>query len=148
MIFLAILFGAVVCGAVLGTFLTAQGAEAASAAAPAGGGPGLWGPLFRMGAALAAVLGVLVLAVYALRKFGSGRLGGVVGGQQIRMVANQFLGGKNRLSVVEVEGARFLLGISADRITLLCRLDRAEWGPTELREGSAAARGIPSPGGE
>ncbi len=144
MIFWAIFFGTLVCGAVLGTFLTAQGAESAS---PPAGEAGLWMPLLRMGSALAAVLGFMLLVVYALRRFGGGRLRALGGNRHIRMVANQFLGGKNRVSVVEVDGARFLLGISAERVTLLCRLDETEWRPSDSQEESAPAHGFPFSGG-
>lgn len=119
---------AVLCGAGLWMGSPACGAESplSGTALPPLAGPELGGSLLRMGAALAGVLGVMVLAVYALRRFGGGRFGAIGGNRLIRMVASQYLGGKSQVSVVEVDGKRYLLGVSPERITLLCALDRSD----------------------
>ncbi|MFQ5691762.1 MAG: flagellar biosynthetic protein FliO [Nitrospinota bacterium] len=100
-----------------------------------GGGPDLLASLLKMGAALAAVLGIMILAVYALRRFGGGRFGAVGGGRLIRVLGSQYLGGKNQVSLVEVEGERFLLGVSSERITMLGRMGRTQRTPTFSLEG-------------
>ena len=43
-------------------------------------------------------------------------------GEQIRLVTSRFLGGKRFLTIVEVDGERLLLGVTADRVSLLARL--------------------------
>jgi flagellar protein FliO/FliZ len=71
----------------------------------------------------------MILAVYGLRKFGGRRFGMAGGGRVIRVVANQYLGGKSQVSVVEVDGERLLLGVSPERVNLLCRLDPSQTSP-------------------
>ncbi|MBI2881375.1 MAG: flagellar biosynthetic protein FliO [Candidatus Tectomicrobia bacterium] len=122
--------------------------KAWGAAPPPAAVPDLWGSLLRMGASLAAVLGILLLAVYALRRFGGGRFAAMGGGRLIRVVGTQYLGGKNHVSVVEVDGERFLLGVSAGRITLLSRLDGSQANPAfSLQEVSAPGEKRRSQGG-
>jgi len=113
------------CGAFLLSISPVHGTEPASRGVDllSVKAPDLWSQLLRMGASLAAVLGLMTLAVYVLRKFGGRRFGMAGGGRVIRVVANQYLGGKSQVSVIEVDGERLLLGVSPERINLLCRLD-------------------------
>jgi len=86
--------------------------------------PGMVGSLVKMLAALALVVGVLLLFLFAQRR-GFGLLPGVKEGG-IRIVESRALGGRKFLCLVQVRGRELLLGVTNDRIELLERLGVAE----------------------
>lgn len=100
-------------------FFTALSASAFGAEGVPGGG---WGDVLRMMTGLGIVLGLLLL-LYALARKG---VGGLSGGRTglIKIVETRHLGAKKALCVVEVGGEQLLLGIGAERIDLLCRLEK------------------------
>ena len=62
--------------------------------------------------------------------------------QPIRVVAKQSLGGKAQLVVVEVEGARYVLGVSEGGLSVVDRLPLAQPQPQPAAEGDDE---IPAP---
>jgi len=77
---------------------------------------------FKMLAALALVLGGMGIFFYLtkrlLRKEGSG-----AGGRMIRILGSQYIGLKKNISIVEVPGALLVVGITADAIRLLTKIE-------------------------
>ena len=73
---------------------------------------------------------VLVLALvwgayrWTRRSLPMGQSGGK--GRMIKVLANHYLGVKKTITVVEVPGSVLVLGISADRVNLLSRIDDPE----------------------
>jgi flagellar protein FliO/FliZ len=80
----------------------------------------------KMVLALVAILAVFWGAYRWSRGSFSMGQGGFNKGRMIRVLANHYLGMKKSISVVEVPGAVLVLGISADRVNLLSRIDDPE----------------------
>lgn len=83
-----------------------------------------WGEVLRMLAGLGIVLGIVFL-LYALVRRGFGPIPGARAGI-LKIVEMRHLGARKAICLVEVRGEELLLGIGADRIELLCRLERGE----------------------
>jgi flagellar biosynthetic protein FliP len=88
-------------------------------------------PDMTLGVALVAAL--LVLAG-AAALWWQRRRGGLGAEDLIRLVGSRSLGGKRLVAVVEVDRARFLLGLTEERITCLGRLDAASGRAAESEE--------------
>jgi len=77
---------------------------------------------FKMLAALALVLGGMGIFFYfakrLVRKEDSG-----AGGRMIRILGSQYIGLKKNISIVEVPGALLVVGITADAIRLLTKIE-------------------------
>ena len=76
----------------------------------------------QMLTALAVVVGALLVAFYVMKRFLK-RDAGVAGNPLIRVIANQYIGIKKNIALVEVPGAVLVLGISNDRINLLTKIE-------------------------
>ena len=76
----------------------------------------------QMLTALAVVVGALLVAFYAMKRFLKRDAGGS-GTPLIRVIANQYIGVKKNIALVEVPGAILVLGISNDRINLLSKIE-------------------------
>lgn len=76
----------------------------------------------QMLTALAVVVGALLVAFYAMKRFLKRDVGGS-GNSLIRVIANQYIGVKKNIALVEVPGAILVLGISNDRINLLTKIE-------------------------
>ena len=84
--------------------------------------PDLIATSLRMFAALALILGgLLVVLYYAKRKFKSKETGS--NGKAIRVLGNTYIGMKKHISLVEVPGAILVLGITNDNISLLTKVE-------------------------
>jgi flagellar protein FliO/FliZ len=85
-------------------------------------GPDMLATAFKMLAALALVLGGMGIFFYfgkrVMRKEGSGS-----GGRMIRVLASQYIGLKKNISIVEIPGAILVVGITADTIRLLTKIE-------------------------
>jgi flagellar protein FliO/FliZ len=87
--------------------------------------PDLIPSALKMIAALATVLGSLFVIVYFARRYlRSG--GGVSPHRLVRVVASQAIGVKKTVTLVDVPGCVLVLGVTADRIQLLTRIDDPE----------------------
>jgi len=84
--------------------------------------PDMLATAFKMLAALALVLGGMGIFFYftkrVMRKDGRGS-----GGQMIRVLASQYIGLKKNISIVEIPGAILVVGVTADTIRLLTKID-------------------------
>ena len=76
----------------------------------------------QMLTALAVVVGALLVAFYAMKRFLKKDFGGS-GTPLIRVIANQYIGVKKNIALVEVPGTILVLGISNDRINLLAKIE-------------------------
>lgn len=65
--------------------------------------------------------GLIVLNHYVRRQIHAG--GGRSGGRRISILENTHLGLKKSVALVQIPGAVLVLGVTADRITLLDRID-------------------------
>lgn len=94
--------------------------------------------MVTMIAALAAVVGVILLAFFALRRFSA--VSGAPGGQRhVSVLGSTYLGVKKSITLVAVPGAVLVLGITADRISLLRTID-----DPDTVEGLSARPGVPA----
>ena len=71
---------------------------------------------------LLVVLGILILVLWLIRRYS--HLHGA-GGQQgiIRMVASMYVAPKERIALVDVLGEKILIGITAQQISFLARIE-------------------------
>lgn len=76
----------------------------------------------QMLTALAVVLGGLFVVVYFVKRYLRKDVGGAAN-PLIRVIANQYIGVKKNIALVEVPGTVLVLGISNDRISLLTKIE-------------------------
>ncbi len=79
--------------------------------------------LLKMAAALALVLGIMVLSAYLFKRFFGGRLGLFKAEPLIRVMAISHFGGKREIAVVEVGGTYLVVGMTTSQISLLTKLE-------------------------
>jgi flagellar biogenesis protein FliO len=79
----------------------------------------------KMIAALAAVLGGLFVIVHLARHY-LRRTGGAARERLVRVLASQAIGVKKTVTLVEVPGCVLVLGVAAESIQLLSRIDDPE----------------------
>jgi flagellar biosynthetic protein FliO len=80
--------------------------------------PDLFTAGLKMIASLGVVLALILLLLYGIKKLTRQRIG-VSGSRQIEVLESHYLGLKKSISLVRVPGKLLLLGICADRISLL-----------------------------
>jgi len=91
--------------------------------------PDLFRSGVRMVASLVLVIGIMLLIAYGAKRF-LARKGTLPGREaMIRLVATRYLGSKSSLNVVDVDGERFVIGVSPQGISFL----------TTLRNGTGTA---------
>ncbi len=83
--------------------------------------------VLRVVVALAAVFGAIW---YLQRRFGRGR---VAARKVVSVVSRQNVGGKAHITVVDMEGTRFLLGVTEGGISVLHTTEAPEQQVTELK---------------
>lgn len=76
---------------------------------------------------LVLVLGLAGASLWALKKYGRGRIPGG-GGHKLRVEETLALGDRRFVSILEVEGERFLIALTPQGINLLSRLDPGDRG--------------------
>ena len=76
----------------------------------------------QMMAALAIVLGGVLVVFYLLKRFLRRDAGGS-GNPLIRVIASQYIGAKKNIALVEVPGTVLVLGVSNDNIRLLAKIE-------------------------
>jgi flagellar protein FliO/FliZ len=84
--------------------------------------PELLPALFKMIAALAVTLGVIIMTAYGFKKAMKKRTGGITDGELINILASKYLGPKNSILLIEVLGNILLIGIASGNISLLTEL--------------------------
>jgi len=76
----------------------------------------------QMLTALTIVVGGLLVAFYLMKRFLKRDAGGS-NHALIRVVANQYIGVKKNIALVEVPGTVLVVGITSDRISLLTKIE-------------------------
>ena len=84
--------------------------------------PDMLGTAFKMLAALGLVLGGLGIFFYFTKRVMRKSSGGS-GDRLIRVLANQYIGLKKNIALVEIPGAILVVGITGDAIRLLTKID-------------------------
>ncbi|MGD2184593.1 MAG: flagellar biosynthetic protein FliO [Desulfobacterales bacterium] len=87
--------------------------------------PDMLSTALKMLAALALVLGGLGIFFFFAKRVMHKNIGGNPD-KLIRVLANQYMGMKKNISVVQVPGAILVIGISGDSIRLLTQIDDKE----------------------
>lgn len=84
--------------------------------------PELWGTMLRSFGMLLVVLAILLLVLWLIRRYASQK---GAGGQQgvMRMVASMYVAPKERIALVDVLGEKILIGITAQQISFLARIE-------------------------
>jgi len=77
---------------------------------------------FQMLTALGIVLGGLLLVFYFMKRYLK-RDGRGSNGQLIKVIANQYIGVKKNIALVEIPGSILVLGVSTDKITMLTKIE-------------------------
>lgn len=89
------------------------------------GDTNLYLELFKTGSVLIIVLILMVGALYLFKKFMGARLASG-GKNEIKLISSFFLGNREKLIVVEVEGKKLLLGVTSNNISLLKELEKTD----------------------
>ena len=84
--------------------------------------PDMLATALKMLAALALVLGGLGIFFYFTKRVMRKDIG-ASGGQMIRVLANQYIGLKKNISLVQIPGAILVVGIAGDSICLLTKIE-------------------------
>ncbi|WP_306591984.1 flagellar biosynthetic protein FliO [Geothrix sp. 21YS21S-4] len=79
---------------------------------------------------LVLVLGLAGASLWALKKYGRGKLPGS-GGGKLRVEETLALGDRRYVSILDAEGERFLIGLTPQGISLISRLDPGDRGEPE-----------------
>jgi flagellar protein FliO/FliZ len=77
---------------------------------------------FQMLTALGIVLGGLILVLYFMKRYLK-RDGGGSSGQLIKVIANQYIGVKKNIALIEVPGSILVVGVSNDKISMLTKIE-------------------------
>ena len=79
--------------------------------------------LLKMFFALAIVIGLLIAAMYVLRRYLSHSPSGSRDSSLIQIVSTRYLGPKSSILMVEVLGKVIVLGLTSDQMTVLTTID-------------------------
>ena len=82
--------------------------------------------LFQMIAALAVVIGLILITWHLFNKFTRSAAAGRFSAKHIRLVESRYISPKKSLLLVEVGGEYLLLSCTADRLTLIKQVDLLE----------------------
>ena len=84
--------------------------------------PDMVSSAFQMLTALGLVLGGLLVVLYLTKRYLKRDAGGP-SGQLIKVIANQYIGIKKNIALVEVPGSILVVGVSNDKISLLTKIE-------------------------
>ncbi|MBN1613642.1 MAG: flagellar biosynthetic protein FliO [Deltaproteobacteria bacterium] len=76
----------------------------------------------KMLAALTIVLGLMIGAMFVLKRFMNQAVPGMDDGQAIRILSTRYLGPKNSIMLVEVLGQLMVIGLSNQQMSLLATI--------------------------
>lgn len=82
--------------------------------------PELWMTLLKSFGMLCVVLGVLIAVLWLLRRLHVHGVAGQPG--LIQVLASSYVGPKERISLVDVLGEKFLIGVTSQKINLLAKI--------------------------
>ncbi len=116
------------------------------------GGVDFFSSLIKMVSALAVVLGILIAAMYFLRKFIKGTGTGIDDGKFIKILSTRYIGPKCSIMLMDVLNHIIVVGISNNQITMLTTItdpksldrlknfDREKRGPVSIFDNLASYR--------
>jgi flagellar protein FliO/FliZ len=110
---------------VLAAVLTGYASSVNAAAQPA---TSAVGDLFQVLLGLAVVLGLMMAAAWALKRFGVKRM---AGGAAIRVIGGVSLGGRERILLVEAADLWIVVGVAPGRVNTLATMPRQETPPDQ-----------------
>jgi flagellar protein FliO/FliZ len=76
--------------------------------------------------ALAVILGLLLGAVYLLKRFLPNTASGFANNSIINIVSSRYLGPKSSIMIVEILGKVVVIGVSADKLSYLTEISEKE----------------------
>jgi flagellar protein FliO/FliZ len=82
--------------------------------------------ILKMLSALALVLGLMVVAMYFLKKFMNRTGGGIETDEFVKIISTRYLGPKNSIVILDVLGHVIVVGISSQQISMLTEIDDRE----------------------
>jgi flagellar protein FliO/FliZ len=82
--------------------------------------------ILKMLSAPALVLGLMVVAMFFLRKFMSKTGGGVESDELVKIVSTRYLGPKSSIVILDVLGRVVVVGVTNQQISLLTEIDDRE----------------------
>lgn len=82
--------------------------------------------ILKMLSALALVLGLMVAALYVLRKFMNTTGGAVEGDEFVKIVSTRYLGPKSSIVILDVLGRVIVVGVTNQQIALLTEIEDRE----------------------
>ena len=83
------------------------------------GGADLFSSLVKMVSALAVVMGIMIAAMYFLKKFMKGAGTGVDDGKFIKIISSRYIGPKCSIMLMDVLNNIIVVGIANNQITML-----------------------------
>jgi flagellar biosynthetic protein FliO len=98
---------------------------------------------FSMIFALAVVLGLLLGAVYLLKRFLPNTAPGLVDNSVINVVSARYLGPKSSLMIVEILGKVVVIGVSSDKLSYITEISGQE-ALEKLKTIKAQSKSLPS----
>lgn len=101
--------------------------------------PSIWPAL----TAFAAVIALIPIALWLLKRLQGHRTGGA---RSVTVTGGLSLGPRERLVIVETQGRRWMLGVTAQSISLIAELDPDSTASTTLSSVDAAAQNSPLDG--
>lgn len=101
--------------------------------------PSIWPAL----TAFAAVIALIPIALWLLKRLQGHRTGGA---RSVTVTGGLSLGPRERLVIVETQGRRWMLGVTAQSISLIAELDPDSTASTTLSSVDAAAQNTPLDG--
>lgn len=116
------------------------------------GGVDFFSSLIKMVSALAVVLGIMIAAMYFLRKFIKGAGTGVDDGKFIKIISTRYIGPKCSIMLMDVLSNIIVVGIANNQITMLTTIsdpkalervkdfDREKKGPVSVFDNLASYR--------
>jgi flagellar protein FliO/FliZ len=89
------------------------------------GSVNLYAELFKTLGMLAIVLGILGTCLYLVKKFMAKNFS-IGEKSKIRLVSSFYLGSREKLVMVDVEGEKLLIGVTRENISLISKLGKTE----------------------
>lgn len=84
--------------------------------------PNMASSAFQMLTALGIVLGGLIIVFYLMKRYLKRDVTGSKG-QLIKVIANQYIGIKKNIALIQIPGTILVLGVSNDQISLLTKIE-------------------------
>lgn len=82
--------------------------------------PDLFPSFLKMVSALAVTLGIMLIAIYLLKK--AMKRTGVINDGLMKILSTQYLGPKNSIMLIDVLGDILVIGVSSNQISLLTKI--------------------------